>query len=111
MLDPLRFFLDEHVHPGIAEGLRRRGIEAVTCQEVEMRGQTDSEILEFCQAQGYVLVTHDDDFLVIHASGGEHGGIAYCAHGSRSIGEIIRSLTLLSDVLTQADMANHVEFL
>ena len=111
MPERLRFFLDEHVHPGIADGLRRRGLEVTTCHEVGMRSRTDEEILGFCRERGYVLMTHDPDFLALHASGHEHRGIAYCAHRSRSVGNIVRALTILADVLDAADMANHVEFL
>jgi predicted nuclease of predicted toxin-antitoxin system len=107
----LRFFLDEHVHPGIAEGLRRRGLDVATCQETGMRSKADEEILRFCREQGYVLMTHDADFLSLHAAGHQHGGIAYCAHGSRSVGEIIRALTILADVVDSAEMTNHLEFL
>ena len=111
MPDPLRFFLDEHVHPGIADGLRRRGLEVMTCQQADMRSKNDEEILRFCREQGYVLMTHDVDFLALHASGHQHRGIAYCAHGSRSVGDIVRALTVLADVVELPDMANHVEFL
>ncbi len=76
-----------------------------------MRSRTDEEILKFCGEQGYVLMTHDVDFLAFHASGHEHRGIAYRAHGSRSVGDVVRALTVLADVLDAADMVNHVEFL
>ena len=107
----LRFFLDEHGHPGIVDGLRRRGLEVATCQEAGMRSRTDEEILEFCKEQGYVRVTHDADFLALHSSGHQQRGITYCAHGSHSVGSIVRALTILADVLDPADMTNHVEFL
>ena len=76
-----------------------------------MRAQTDQEILDFCREGGYTLMTHDADFLVLHSQGQPHRGIAYCAHGSLSVGNLVRALTILADVLEPADMANHVEIL
>lgn len=40
-----------------------------------------------------------------------HVGIAYCAKGSRSIGEIVRGLILIWKILDPLDMQNQVEFL
>jgi hypothetical protein len=57
-----------------------------------------------------VLFTQDEDFLRLHAVGVEHGGIAYAPQGS-SVGEIIRGLMLIYQVLESDDMAGHVEYL
>ena len=40
-----------------------------------------------------------------------HSGIAYCAKDTKSIGEIIRGLVLIWEVLEPEEMANRVEFL
>ena len=55
------------------------------------------------------LLKHDD-FLRLHAAGVEHGGIAY-APQSTSIGDIVRGLMLICQVLNADDMQNHVEYL
>lgn len=57
-----------------------------------------------------MLFTQDEDFLRLHAVGVEHGGIAYAPQGS-SVGEIIRGLMLIYQVLESDDMAGHVEYL
>jgi len=56
-------------------------------------------------------VTHDADYLRLHSEGVAHAGIAYCRQGTLSIGEIIRSLTLIHDLLTEEEMVSKIEYL
>ncbi len=56
-------------------------------------------------------MTHDVDFLCYPSQSSDHPGIAYCQMGVRSVGEIIRSLILIYEVLTPREMAGHVEYL
>jgi len=57
-----------------------------------------------------VLFTQDEDFLRLHAAGTEHVGIVYAPHES-SIGDTIRGLMLIYQVLEAEDMDGQVEFL
>ena len=107
----LRFHLDEHVHPAIASGLRRRGIEVTTTIEAGLRGENDERHIAFALAQSRVIVTHDDDFLALHSQGADHAGIAYCHEGSRTIGEMLRGLLLMHECLEPGEMRRRVEFL
>ena len=106
----ISFYLDEHVARAVALGLRRRGIDILTVQEAGLAGQSDRSHLAFAAAQGRVTVTQDDDFLRLHAEGALPAGIIY-AHRRMPVGEVIRGLVLISNVLTPAEMLNHVEFL
>jgi Domain of unknown function (DUF5615) len=107
----LRFHLDEHIDPAIANGLRRRGIDVTTVEGAGLRGASDVEHVAFARAQARVIVTQDQDFLRIHNEGVPHAGIAFSQHGLRSIGQLLRSLILINDCLQPEDMMNHVEFL
>jgi hypothetical protein len=98
----IRFHLDEDVDPAIAEGLRRRGIDVTTTQEVGLLGAPDPIQLAHAHAPGRVLLTHDDDHLRQSARGVEHSGIAYCHRLKRSIGEVIDGVALISSG-TRAD--------
>lgn len=107
----IRFHLDEQVERSIAEALRRRNVDITTTPEVGLLGATDEEQLAFSVSQERVIFTQDDDFLAIHQQGLEHYGIVYCHQNSRSIGEIVRGLILIWEVLEPLDMKNHVEFI
>ncbi len=101
--------MDEQVELAIAEALRRRNIDVTTTPEVQLLGATDEEQLAFATFQKRVIFTNDDDFLVFHQRGLEHYGIAYCHQNSRSLGEVVRSLILIWEVLEPSDMQNHIE--
>ena len=57
-----------------------------------------------------MLFTQDEDFLRLHAAGAEHAGIAYAPQGA-SVGEIVRGLMLIYQVLESDDVTGHVEYL
>ena len=110
MNEPLKFYLDEHVHPAVADGLRRRSIDVVTTLEAGMLGATDPEHLEFARIEGRLIFTQDADFLRLNAQGIKHAGIAY-ARRQTSVGHIVRGLVLIHEVLSPSEMQNRVEFL
>jgi hypothetical protein len=108
---PIRFHLDEHIDSAIADGLRRRGIDVTTTVEAKLRTDEDDAHLAFARTAARVIVTHDADYLRMHQRGMAHAGIAYCHQQTRSIGDIIRGLVLIWELLTPAEMVNHVEYL
>jgi hypothetical protein len=111
MTDRIRFHLDENVDPAVADGLRRRGVDVTTTQQVGLMHASDEIQLEFALSEARILVSHDEDFLILAKQGAEHAGIAYCHPQLRSIGEIIAALMLIRDCLTSDEMKNHIEFL
>lgn len=110
MGDRIRFYLDEHVPRAVAEGLRRRDVDVVTVQELGWQGADDAQHLKRAFHEHRVIVTQDVDFLRLHASGLQHGGIVYASQQT-SISRMLRSLMLVHDLLKPTDMAGHVEFL
>jgi hypothetical protein len=111
MREAIRFHLDEHLPPAIAEGLRRRGIDVTTALEAGLLGAADEGHLGYAFAESRVLVTRDTDFLRLSRHGASHAGIAFCPGEIRSIGKIIHGLVLIYECLDPQDMRNHVEFL
>jgi len=108
---PVRFHLDEHIPASIAAGLRRRGIDVTTSAESGLLGSADGTQLSFATSAGRVLVTHDADFLRLHSEGVIHAGIAYCQQGAVPVGQMLRQLVLIFDLLTPEEMGGRVEFL
>lgn len=102
--------MDVHVHGAITAGLRRRGIEVLTCQEAGLGRTADKDILEYAHANNWVLFSQDDDFLTICANHDlNHNGLVY-SHKRNSIGRIISGLMLICEVLELEEMENHIEF-
>jgi hypothetical protein len=106
----IRFHLDEHVSPAIAGGLRRRGIDVTTTLDAGLSGAEDVDHVAFGLANGRVIYSSDEDYLILHDQGVAHAGIVFCHQGSRSIGEIIRFLVLVHACLTADEMLGKVEF-
>jgi len=111
MSERIKFHLDENVSNAVADGLRRRGIDVTTTPEQNPISASDQEQLTFALEQERVLFTQDDDFLKLHQANIPHAGITYCHQGSRSIGEIIRTLVLIWEWVEPTDMMGKVEFL
>lgn len=107
----LRFHLDEHLSPAIAAGLRRRGIDVTTTLEVGLQGADDTVHIAFALSAGRVIVTQDDDYLILHSQRVRHAGIAYCHQHARTVGQIISTLVLMWQVLDPHEMDNRVEYL
>jgi predicted nuclease of predicted toxin-antitoxin system len=84
-----RFHLDENVDPAIADAPRRRGVDVTTSQQVALLCADDGKQLAYELSQSRVLVTHDDDFLILAQEIAQFAGIAYCHPEVRSIGQII----------------------
>jgi hypothetical protein len=110
MNERIKFYTDEHVPNAVVTGLRRRGVDVLTTQEAGMMGASDEEHLALAMREGRIIFTQDDDFLRLHAAGINHAGIAY-VHQRTSVGDIIRGLMLIHQVLTPGDMRNHLEYL
>jgi predicted nuclease of predicted toxin-antitoxin system len=108
--DRIKFYMDEHVAKAVTEGLRRRGVDVVSVQELGLHAAEDQQHLQRAAQEGRVVVTQDTDFLRLHAAGVSHRGIVYASQQT-PVPQILRGLMLIHDVLTSEDMIRHVEFL
>lgn len=106
----IRYHLDEHIDFAVAQGLRRRGIDVITTADAGLLGANDPDHIAFAVANGRVIVTNDSDFLRLQDKA-ECPGIAYCHQQSRSVGEMIRALELIWEVLEPEEMRNKVEYI
>ncbi len=57
MADLIKFYLDEHVPKAVTEGLRRRGVDVITVQELGLQAAEDAWHLERASQDGRVVVT------------------------------------------------------
>jgi uncharacterized protein with PIN domain len=107
----LKFHLDEHVPNALANGLRQHGVDVTTTADAGLLNAGDPAQLAYAATEGRVIITHDDDFLRLHAAGTTHGGIAYCHQNKYSVGELLPLLLLMNACYSADDMLGRVEFL
>jgi predicted nuclease of predicted toxin-antitoxin system len=108
----MKIYADENIEYAIIEGLRRRKINVVAAVELGYRGKSDAFHLAKASELEAVILTHDVDFLMMASMPGtKHHGIIFAHAKNVSAGECIRGVDLIVSVLTDRDMANHIEFL
>jgi predicted nuclease of predicted toxin-antitoxin system len=96
----LRILLDEDLSQRVAEGLRQRGIDAISVHELAREGLPDEEQLAFAAEQGRLLITYNRaDFQALDAEWRSqrrhHAGILWCNERTlprRNIGALIRAI-------------------
>jgi hypothetical protein len=103
------------VPTAVAEGLKRRGVDAISARDAGNLGLTDEQQLIYASENELPLFTHDADFLQLAhhwaIAGLSHWGINYVHQQKLSMGECIRRLKILSDLFDADDLRNHIEFL
>lgn len=106
----IRYYLDENVPVVIAAQLKRREIEAVTVRDLGALGDTDLNHLERAAQMGYVLCTHDADFVDMAQSGFEHAGMVFGQQHKHTVGAWVSFLELIYEVYTLEEMHNRLEY-
>jgi predicted nuclease of predicted toxin-antitoxin system len=108
----IRFHLDEHFARLVAKALRQHGFDVTTPGDVDLLNSDDPGHLEFAASENRVMVTHDDDFLRLHAEGVEHAGIVFCHLHKYTASQLQFMLRLCGECFTEEEeMRGRVEFL
>ena len=108
---PLPLLCDEHIPHAIVEGLRRRGINVVTVQEIGLCSTRDEVIMARARQDGRTIYTRDADFLRLDKDGHKHRGILYHHALAYSIAQAIQKVALACEVVSPPEMENRVKFL
>ena len=62
----MKLYLDEDISPRVAELLRKKGVDAVSAHEKDMKGASDEEQLTAAVNEGLVMVTRNrNDFIAL----------------------------------------------
>ncbi len=105
-------YADENIERSVIDGLRRRGIEVFSAKEHRYSGKPDEFHIKKAAEIKAVILTHDIDFLKITSTPGvNHTGIIFSHPKNVSIGQCIKGVELIVNILTDKDMENHIEFL
>jgi hypothetical protein len=98
---PLRYLLDEDVHPEAAVAARGLGLDVTSVHEVGRRGRTDYDQLRLAAADGRIFVTRNrDDYIALTVeafrTGEAHHGVLILPHTlpNTQPGRIARALAL-----------------
>ena len=113
-----RLYLDEDVIPDLARILRSRGSDAISVHEIGALGLSDEEQLARASAEGRAILTFNyQDFLEIgeawFLAGRNHAGIiiSYHQYGRREIGDLLRAVLALMDVVSSEELRDTIHFL
>jgi predicted nuclease of predicted toxin-antitoxin system len=79
----MNILLDQNVDVRIKEFLESKGFKVDTTYEEGLSTESDRRILEYALENGYVILTHDDDFLSIKDGMEEHPTIIYLSQRIR----------------------------
>ena len=108
----MRIYADENIERSIVDGLRRRGIEVFSARELGYLGKSDEFHIKKASEIKAIILTHDIDFLRITSNQEvKHDGIIFAHPKNVSVGQCIRGIELITSILTDRDMENHIEFL
>jgi hypothetical protein len=111
----LALYMDHRVNSAITAGLRRRGVDVLTCAEDGKDRSDDAHILQRATQLGRAVFTQDDDFLAIAdewlEAGREMAGVIYAHQLAITIGQAIRDLELVAKILEPAEIKNRIVFL
>lgn len=108
----MKIYADENIESSVIEGLRRRRIEVISALELGYLSKPDDFHIKKASEMKAIILTHDIDFLrIVSSPDVKHSGIIFSHPEKVSIGQCIRGVELITSILTDKDMENHIEFL
>lgn len=111
----LNAYADEHVaFPGV-QALRQRGMDVVTVQQRGREGTNDAELLDEALRDRRIMLTNDQDFLVLAAeraaAGQPFAPIFFWPQQRRSVGRVMRVIICEASRDDYDSICNQVFFL
>lgn len=111
----IALYMDEHIHKGITDGLRQRGVDVLTVQEDGRTGTADPLVLDRATEVQRVIFTQDQDFLAEanrrQVEGINFAGVIYAHQRLVTIGDCIRDLEIIAKASDPEELANRVQYL
>lgn len=108
----LAYYMDVHLPAAVTDALRRLGIDVITSQEDGTGRATDSALLSRATELNRILVTQDEDFLLIAAdwqsSGTHFTGLIYGHQLRTAIGQMVEDLELIATCMPTSEIANRL---
>jgi len=113
-LEKIKLYIDEDLSDRIAVALRSKGFDAISAHEVNMRGKTDKEQLEYAIQHNRTILTRNIKHFITLQKEYRKDGLAH--HGILvtdylPIKELIRRLTNFLNERDFSDIGNTVDWL
>lgn len=113
-LEKIKLYVDEDLTDRLAVTLRSRGYDAVSAHEVNMRGRTDKEQLEYATKHNRVILTRNIKHFVnlqreYYKNGLPHNGIVVTDY--LPLRELIRRVTKFLNEKSLTDTKNCLDWL
>lgn len=113
-LEKIKLYIDEDLTDRLAVALRSRGYDAVSAHEVNMRGRTDKEQLEYATKHNRVILTRNIKHFInlqreYYKNGLLHNGIIVSDY--LPLKELIRRATKFLNKKHPTEMKNCLEWL
>lgn len=99
-----RFYANENLPVELVNALQHLGHDLLTSYEAgnANQGILDEQVLSTASANNRAVITFNrDDFLVLHRSGIEHGGIVICKDDSdlQRLGQVLHDYLITQETL------------
>lgn len=111
----LRALADEHVPYALIHGLRTRGMDVVTVQDLGRRSDDDPLLLDWAIEHERIVLTNDQDFLAIAAERGARletfAPIFYWPQQQRTVADLLQKILKVATSQSYADASSQVFFL
>lgn len=113
-MEKIKLYIDEDLTDRLAVALRSRGYDVISAHEVNMRGKTDKEQLEYAIKNNRVVLTRNIKHFVAlqreyYKQGLIHKGIIVTDY--LPLKELIRRITRFLSKKSLKDMKNSFEWL
>jgi hypothetical protein len=109
----LRFYMDHHIPEAVTAGLRRLGVDCATALEDGRSREAGSNLMMRALELDRIVFSMDEDFLTIASewlrASRNFAGVDYAHQLQITIGQAIRDLHLMSEVLETSDTRNVIE--
>lgn len=113
----IRFLADEDFNRAIVRGVARSrlGVDIVRVQDVGLRTQEDTAVLEWAAKEGRVVLTHDAQTMPAHAYERVLNSLAmpglFVVQQEEFVGRIIDDITLVAECSLEGEWEGRVNYL
>ncbi len=113
-MEKIRLYIDEDLTDRLSVALRSRGYDAISAHEINMRGKTDKEQLEYATKNNRVILTRNIKHFVTlqresYKNRQSHAGIVVTDY--LSLKELIRRINRFLNEKSSDDMKNNLDWL